>query len=457
MTAYPATEAVVRYALSAEAVPSAADRARLTSLVLDFLGVAVAGTADDAARVRALTDAVARPDGPATIVGTGAKAAAADAASVNAFSAHLMEFDDSTLNPVGHPSVTVLPAVLAVAEQVQASGRDLLTAYAVGLEVHARLGQAMPSPWSSSDPFLPIGTIGTIGAAVAAGRLLGLDAARMAHAIGLAAQSAGQLGIGNGSHAKPLAPANAAASAVRAAQLAAAGFTGPAAAIERPGGFADVFLRADSGRLAEALTRLGGQTHLSQVGVAVKRYPSCYGCHFSVDGLRQVMAAHAVVGPRVRGLRLTYPADAAFLDDPTPDTVERARFSMQFGLAVTLLDGFPQPRHFTAEFVAGSRARAALARVSAAVRVDDVPPPARWRHEVAVETVDGDTFVGSVARPHGHPKDPLDPREIVEKFAANVAYAGLDGAQRLADAVGALDRLDDVRALLRPLAVTRVP
>lgn len=452
MTPFPATETVAAYAAGTDHVLSTADSTALRSLVLDYLGVAVAGAVADEQSVRTLRGLVARADGRATVIAGPATAAAADAALVNAFTAHLMEFDDSTLNPVGHPSVTILPAVLAVGEEVHASGAELLTAYSVGLEVHARLGQAMGSPWSSGDPFLPIGTIGTIGAAVAAGRLLGLDAPRMANAIGLAAASAGQLTVGNGSHAKPYAPAQSAASAVRAAQLAAAGFTGPETVVERPGGFADTFLRATDDTLAAALSRLGGPTHLSEVGVAIKRYPSCYGCHFSVDGLRQVMAAHDLDGTAIRGVHLTYPADSAFLDDPRPDTVERARFSLQFNLAVTLLDQYPKPEHFEPAALTDPRVLTALNRITSDVHGPDVPTPDCWRHTVAVTTASGETLVGAVPRPHGHPRDPLTPAEVRAKFTANLAYAGRgDVAETVAELVARLDGLADVGELTAAL------
>jgi 2-methylcitrate dehydratase PrpD len=396
---------------------------------------------------------VARENGTATIFGTGARASVTDAAWVNGYSAHATEFDDATLSPVGHPSATILPALFAIAEELDSTGSDLLAAYSVGLEVHARLGQAMASPWSSHDPFLPIGTIGVVAAAVAGSRLLGLDEERTRHAIGLAARSSSQLTISNASHAKPLAAADGSASGARAALLASKGFTGPQTAIEQAGGFGEVFLRADETSLRRELSKLGGPTHLMEVGVAIKRYPSCYACHFSVDGLRTILEAHDLQPEDVRSISLTYSTDAEFVNDPKPSTTEAARFSMQYGLAVTLLDGFPQHRHFTEEHLTRPGVVAILTRIEASAHSASTPTPDRWRHVVELEQVDGRILRGLVPRPHGHPRDPLTTEEVVDKFRDNLEVAGLADAGRLVTELLALDGVTGVRSLLRLLGV----
>lgn len=438
MTAFPATEAIVdfvhAYDRAAES-PAAVERAKL--LVLDLVGVAIAGAyTEDAA---ALAEIVGQVDGGATLMGSELRAGPRDAALVNGFAGHLLEFDDATLNPVGHPSVIILPAVLALAEVRGLGGDQLLTAYLVGLEVHSRLGLAKAGNWSHLDQWLPLGHIGLMGAAAAAARLMGLSPEATAHCLGFAANTACQLNVSNGTSAKSLGAGHSARLAVEAAELAEAGLTSAARVIERPGGFAETFLGADAAALEAALSPLGGPSHLEEVGLAIKRYPSCYGSHWSVDALRDLLEEHDLAGDEIARVELAYPPDAAFLDDPEPSTVDAARFSLQYGLAMCLLDGHPTLESFEPARLDDPRTAAALTRVRARTHPPETEPPLAWTHVVTVTTVAGDRFTGSVRRPRGHPRDPATPGEVLEKFLLNARPIG-DQAGRVAALVQDLER-----------------
>jgi 2-methylcitrate dehydratase PrpD len=428
--------------------PAVVAMARL--LVLDCLGVTFAGARDPESGTSRLASAVRRPDG-CSIVGSTVTAAAQDAAFVNGYSAHLLEFDDATLNPIGHPSATILPALLAVGETRRASGADLLAAYLVALEVHARLGQARPAHWSADDPWLPIGTIGLLATVAGAARLAGSDRSVTGHAIGLATHLCGQLSVGNGSAAKPLGAGHAARCAVQAVQWAAAGFPGPADPIGRPGGFAEVFLGADRTALRSSLDRLGGPAHLGETGVAVKRYPNCYGSHWSVDALRDLLADNGLRADDVREVELVYPDGAAFLDVPAPRTPEQARFSLQYGLAACLVRGYPRRAGFTAAAVADPLVRRALDRITARPHAPGTPEPDRWAHVVTVSTLDGTRYRHSVRRPRGHPRNPLTEAEIIAKFEDNTAELAPDRRAAVIDAVADLAARPDLTGLLTPL------
>jgi 2-methylcitrate dehydratase PrpD len=447
-----ATAAIAGYAAGFDIereTPTAVERAK--SLILDLLGVAYAGAVSEDGTVGRIAALVERPDGPATIAGTGARASAADAALVNGYAAHLLEFDDSTLNPVGHPSTTILPAVLALAEARGCGGRDVLAAYMAGLEVHSRLGQAKAGNWSYTDPWLPIGTIGVVGAAAATARLLGLDPQQAVHCVGLGAHLACQLNVSNGSLAKPLGAGHSARCAVQSAELAEVGVTAAPDAIEAPGGFAATFLAAGPEQLEVALRRLGTPSHLDEVGVAVKRYPSCYGSHWSIDALRELLDRHALEPADVRSVELVYPQDAAFLDRPEPATAEEARFSLQYGLAACLLDGYPRLESFREDRIASPAAKAALGKVGARPHAEATPEPERWSHRVTVTTASGAVHQHAVKRPRGHPRNPLTADDVREKFLVNVAPLGVQGATRLLEDVERIEELDDVRGLAAAL------
>jgi 2-methylcitrate dehydratase PrpD len=451
MTTWSATDAIVDYALGYRLEDE--DRqvaATAKMLVLDYLGVgfAAALTGDDGL-VR-LAELVHVDDGPATLVGLGRRASTADAALVNGYAAHLMEYDDSTLRPIGHPSVTILPALVSLAEARGISGAATLAAYLVGVEVHARLGEAQQVGWTADSQWLPIGTIGLVAAAAAAGRLIGLTREALTHAIGLAVHLSSGLSIGNGSSAKPFGAGYAARAAVTAAQLAELGFSGPQASIERSGGFAEVFLGATPETLRASLTRLGGRPHLAETGVAIKRYPSCYGTHWSVDALRSLLEEAGAT--EVRSVELVYPSTAGFLDDPSPRTVEQARFSLQYGLALCLVNGYPRVADFQPGVIGGPAVQHALGRVSATVHPADTPAPERWRHRVTVTSADGTRRTRTVSHPRGHPRNPMSESEIREKFVANVASLGTTRAAQVATWVEQLEGRADINEIIRAMA-----
>lgn len=431
--------------------PAVVAAARL--LVLDCLGVTFVGARDPESGAPRLASLTARPDG-CSIIGSTVTAAPQDAAFVNGYSAHLLEFDDSTLNPIGHPSATILPALLAVGEAHGGGGADLLTAYLVALEVHARLGQARPAHWSADDPWLPIGTMGLLATVAGAARLAGLDRSATGHAIGLATHLCGQLSVGNGSAAKPLGAGHAARCAVQAVQWAKAGFPGPADPIGRPGGFADVFLGADRGALLSSLDRLGGPAHLGQTGIAIKRYPNCYGTHWSVDALRDLLADNRLRADDVREVELAYPDGAAFLDAPAPVTPEEARFSLQYGLAACLVHGYPRRSSFTAAAVVDPLVQRALGRITARPHAQGTPEPDRWAHVVTVRTLDGARYDHSVRRPRGHPRNPLTEAEIIAKFEDNTAELAPNRRAAVINAVTCLAAQPDLTGLLGPLRLT---
>jgi 2-methylcitrate dehydratase PrpD len=446
-----ATDAVIDYAVGyrlADEDPAVVAMAK--TLLLDCLGVAYAAARGGG--VGRLASLVARPGPGMTLIGLPEVAAAADAAFVNGYAAHLAEFDDSTLRPVGHPSATILPALLALAEDAGSGGGEFLAAYLVALEVHARLGLAQPAHWTAADTWLPIGTIGLLAATVGAVRLAGLDRAAAGAAVGIAAHLSGQLSLAGGSSAKPLGAGHSARTAVQAVQFAECGLTGPARAIEAPGGFAAVFLRvppADQAALAAALDRLGVPAYLGEAGIALKRYPSCYGAHWSVDALREIVAASGLRGPEVAAVDLVYPQASGFLDDPAPTTVEAARFSFQYNLASCLVDGYPRLESFTEAALAEPSRREALARVRARPHGPGVPAPECWEHRVTVTTRDGRELSGSVRHPHGHPRDPLTGAEAEEKFLANTAPMGRAGARAAVGLVRSIETLPNVAELAR--------
>jgi 2-methylcitrate dehydratase PrpD len=425
---------------------------RAKSLILDTLAVAVAATGSAVTPVLHGLIAGAFSPGGSTVIGWKNTVGAGQAAFANAAMAHALEYDDSTLAPIGHPSCVIVPSALALAEQERSSGADFLAAYLAGLEVHSRLGQGEAGGWRSEGYWLPIGHVSLIGAAAACARLLGLDLPRIANALGLATQFCGCLSVSGGTMAKPLGAGAAARSGLEAAVLAAAEATGPASIIERPAGFADIYLGSGHD-LVTPLSRLGSPLHLDEVGVAIKRYPSVYATHWGIDALLLLLSEHALAADNVETIVLTHPQAAAFCDNPSPRDETAARFSHEYNLAVALLDGVPSPHSYRGERLASPELQSVLERVTAGPHPPGTPSPQNREYLVTVRTRSGQTWSKSVLRPLGHPKNPMTPSDLEEKF-----WRCVDGvlpeahALALLDSVRHLEELKNLKGLAAVLS-----
>jgi 2-methylcitrate dehydratase PrpD len=386
------------------------------ALLRDYVGVAVAGLSGPVARAARLMEP--GRSGPSTAYGTGIRASAHDAAMFNGMLAHSLEFDDSTLRPIGHPSCTILPTILALAEREGSTGRELIEAYVVGLEVHSRLGQAQSGNWESEGTWLPIGSIGQVGAAAAAARLLDLREDEIENCLGLAGHLAGQLSISIGTAAKAVGAGIAASIAVQAVDLARLGVQGPRRVIERARGMADTFFGQGGHRLDEALVDLGRPHHLLQHGIAIKKYPAVFACQWPNDALRGLLRKHLLSGDDILRIELLRPVAGAFCDCPKPASIEEARSSFEYNLAVIALTGNAGLDGFTEERLRDPVQVAMQQRIT----VTDHPPGTElrhtWRYLVRVHTRAGDSVENWVKYPTGHPKLPLNAEEVREKLVA---------------------------------------
>jgi 2-methylcitrate dehydratase PrpD len=421
--------------------------ARAKDLLVDVIAVAIAAVSSDVAGVAATRGPATDHGGPVTVLGQGGTHDPGCGAFVNASLAHALEFDDSTLAPVGHPSCVIVPALFALAEAEGRSGADLLSGYLAGLEVHSRLGQAQAGTWSSEGFWLPIGHVSVMGAAAGCARMLGLDGARTSHALGLATQFAGGITAASSTMAKPLGAGASARAGLEAALLARAGATGPSEVIERSNGFADVFLGVGHD-LDGALSSLGSPHHLEEVGVAVKRYPSAYATHWGVDALLLLMDEHGLGPSDIERITLEHPEAAAFCDDPAPATSEQARFSHQFNLAIAAVEGTPGPDSYGQDRLIRRDVTTMLDRIACRSHPPYLEPPMSWQYLVTVETAKGQSLSRSVPRPLGHPRNPMDSEELESKFYRCVAgHLSIGPAELLLEVLRHVEGEPDMRRI----------
>jgi 2-methylcitrate dehydratase PrpD len=308
-------------------------RALARQCILDTLGVALAGAHDDLVRILAaeLEDQGGKP--AAGVIGSKLRLPALSAALLNGTMAHALDYDDVNLAMPGHPSVAVLPAVLALAEERGASGEALLTAFVAGYETACRIGLLVGPGHYNTLGFHATGTIGTFGAAAACAHLMGLSEAQTVHALGIAATQAAGLKSMFGTMCKPLHAGRAAYNGLLAARLAARGFTARPDSLECAQGFAATH-SADFHPEAALATPEGGW-HIRHN--LFKYHAACYLTHAGIETARKLRLDHAIAPDRVAAITLrvdeTVDRVCNILE---PTTGLEAKFSLRLTAAMAL-------------------------------------------------------------------------------------------------------------------------
>jgi 2-methylcitrate dehydratase PrpD len=300
------------------------------------------------------------------ILGSAGPAVTAPAAALaNGALAHAFELDNLTRPGAGvHPGATLLPPALAIAQQQAQGGRALIAAFIAGCEVMVRIGRATGHT-NEQRGFHAPGTTGPFGGAVAGGHLLGLDAASMASALGIAGSLASGLlefaRAGNGGMVKRLHLGRASESGVLAASLAAGGFTAPDTVLEGPFGFLAVFCREWD---VSELTRGLGQ-HWETASIALKRYPCHINAHTAVKALSQLRQEHRFTGGEVAAVTITGSERMAALHNiPEPADLMMAQYSVPFCAALALYRDPRNPESFAEGALDDPEIRALTRRVT---------------------------------------------------------------------------------------------
>lgn len=421
---------------------SADARELVRQCVLDTIGVAIAGADEDVTRI--VRGFCLREGGTpaARLIWEGSRVAVRQAALVNGTAAHALDYDDCNLTMPGHVSAAVLPAVLALADSRRASGQDLITAFAAGYEAGCSVG-AMLAPGHYDRGFHATGTNGTLGAAAACARLLGLDVGGTAHALSIAATMASGLKGLFGTMSKPFHAGRASENGVLAAELAAAGFEARGDGIECRQGFADTHTPTYDPGMARWRPPSGRHLHDN----LFKYHAACYGTHGVIESallLREKLGADV---SRIESLLL----EVAHENDKTcniahPVSSAEARFSMRHTVGMALLG------HDTSAadaYGAGSLSDDRIAHLRSVTSVSFIPEVNIAHSFITATLQDGRTV--RVGYDAGTPaSDLIAQREkLIRKFRALVTpVLGEANVTRLVDAIGNLDSMPDVSELL---------
>lgn len=419
------------------------------SMVLDTLGVTVAGLGSDPATLaRGTTTLRSGGDGP-RLVGTDLSGPADDVAFAGGVASHALDFDDVHHTMGGHPSAPVLSALLPAAERSGASGAAVLEAFVAGCETAVMLANVL-NPGHYERGWHPTAVVGTVGAAAAVGVLLGLDADRLRHAVGVAASGAGGLKANFGTMTKPYHVGNAARTGLEAADLAAEGFTANPDVLEASfGGFCDLFEGDPPHDFADHGTRLGDPWKIRDPPVTFKAYPCCGSTHAAIDGALALRSGHDLDPASIERIEVTeHSRRLDHTDRPNPDGGLDAKFSVQYCVAVALRHGDVWLDHFDPGAVDAEIDRSLVDRVGVrrdAPRFADM----EWGAEVRVRTADGTERTELVPAPRGSAENPLTADELEAKYRRCLApRIDEHDVHRSVSLVRELDAVNDVRTVV---------
>ena len=440
-------------AFSTDRIPAAVT-ARAKHLILDAVGIALASTTYDFAHRAMTAISGLAGSGDSAVIGMPARLPLRDAALVNGILVHGLDFDDTHSGGVIHATASVLPTVLAVGARQRASGREMLAAYVLGVEVAARLGAVAKGAFHQVG-FHPTGLIGAFACTLAAGRLMGLGEKQlvMAQGLTLSAGSGSLEFLEDGAWNKRFHPGWAAVAGITAAALAQQGFVGAKRAYEGRFGLYASHLQNhfDPANLALATAGLGETWELLQV--AVKPYPACHFVHACVDAAVALVHEQKLDPGEIERVQALVPAEVVkTVCEPAankrrPANSYDAQFSIPFTVAAALRRG-----RFTLDELE-DEALGDPAILALADRVNyEIDPattfPRHYTGEVIVTTRGGRTFRHREAVNRGNGERPLSEAAIIEKFHANAARAvSRDRARQVETLLLSLDEAADVRTV----------
>jgi 2-methylcitrate dehydratase PrpD len=388
--------------------------------IADCIGGAIAALHEPQTQIT--LDMVRAEKGQSSIWGAGCTTTARNAALVNGTMAHAHDFDDTNESMRGHPSAPVVPAIFALAPEVEADGKALIVAYLVGVEVEAKLGRAMNMEhydrgWHTTQ------TLGTIGATAAAASLLRLDEAKICNALAIAASLAGGLRANFGTMTKSLHAGLAAQSGVLAARLAEGGLTANPSAIEAFEGFFHLFCGTDHVASDRAVAELGSPFDAVRPGIIYKLYPTCSLTHCTIDIILGGIEAEDIVPADVNQVNcgVGYRCEHT-LPYHRPSTGLEGKFSMEYCLAAALHYGRVGFSEFTDKAVNDAAVQALLPKINVYIHPDLTTPESVFHDFTDIEIIhrSGRRFQTRLAKPRGHPENPLTWDDLGKKFMACV-------------------------------------
>ena len=434
--------------------------------ILDGLGLALAGSrAESGAICRKYVETLGIHDGKATVIGAAQKTSPRFAAFVNGVSIHADDYDDTQLSAAKdrvygllvHPTVATLPPLLALGEhRGGVSGKELMLAYHLGVEVECKIAEAI-SPRHYLDGFHSTGTCGPFGSAAACAKLLGFDLPRTLKTFGLVASQSGGLRENFGTMTKPFQAGHAAESGLASAELVALGWTAAEQILEAERGFFHAF--GGSYDPPAILDRLGKPWTFTSPGISLKPYPSGSLTHPAMSELARLIEANNIQATQVEKVDIGANHNmTTTLLHHQPKTGLEAKFSVEFCLAILLLERKAGLSEFLDKVVQRADVQEMIRKVNFYVDAEaESAGYDKMRSILKIHLKDGRVITGRADFGKGSPANPMTFEEAATKFRGCAEFADWPRGktEKTIAFVNALDSAPDVRALTPLLSAER--
>ena len=431
--------------------------------MLDGIGLAISGSvAKSGELVRQHLSSLGIPTGSATVFGSNIKTAPRFAAFANGVGIHADDYDDTQLavakdrvyGLLTHPTAPALPSAIAKGEALNASGADVFLAYQLGVEVECKISEAI-NPRHYQTGFHSTATCGTFASASAAGKLMGLNKETMLRALSIAGSQSAGLRENFGTMTKPFHAGRSSESGIVAAEFAQIGWTAAPTILEAPRGF---FSAAGGGYDPKAIDGvLGKPWTFASPGVSIKPHPSGSLTHPGMTEMLRLIKEHNIKADQVANVKVgTNHNMPNALIHHRPTNELQAKFSMEFCMAILLLEGRAGLSEFTDEVVMRPDVQAMIQKVDFGV---DPEAEAAGFHKmttiITITLTDGRVIRGSADFGRGSPAMPMSYDEVADKFRENCEFAKFSSqkANQVVEMIRGIEKVSSIRELTTLLAI----
>jgi len=426
--------------------------------ILDYIAVTMAGSQEPSGKI--VSEMVRENQSPpeATVIGQRYKASCALAALANGTAAHVQDYDDCLdfVNAgLAHPTTGTFSGLLTIGEKYHMTGKELLTAYCLGVEAYGKIGLLTSERGVGGGGGESTGVLGVMGATAALSKLLKLDEFKMMMAFGIASTMSCSLIRNFGSMAGHLHGGNAARNGIEAVILAQKGYTATyPGIIEGPGGYYNAFAGKteplSEKAQKERLESLGKPWALVNPGLMFKYYPCAHISHFGAYAGQQLREKHSFDWRQIEEIEFRLPhVLGGKANPPDPQNGVQGRFSLAYCLCRSLIHGGIEFSFFTDEAIKDPDTRNLMKKIKwTVVQQKDLPGPFGYQ-EIVLKMKDGQTYSCKVDHPKGEPQNPQTPEELAGKFKKCGLYAKYEEAtiDRMRDIILDFENLRDVAEL----------
>jgi 2-methylcitrate dehydratase PrpD len=438
--------------------PKALHEAR--TAIIDTVACTLSGIPEECTQILLRTPGVAEAPGPALILGTNRRTSALDAAMINGTASHALDYDDVSGTLGGHHSVPVTAPILALGEQLKASGRKVLAAYVIGVETEVRMARAVNFHHYDKG-WHPTATLGVFGAAAASAHMLGLNVEKTAKALALAASFASGIKANFGTMTKPMHVGQTARNGLFAALIAERGFESNPAALEHKQGWFRVYNGEGTYFPEKIFENWGSPWEIETAENGLKQFPCCGSTHPAITMALRLRKEEGLSAEQIGGIEiLAHRRRLPHTNNPDPRTPLQAKFSIQYATARALVDGAVRIRDFEGEAVMEERVRRMLPLIKTDAH-PDMPDdsPKQFGAEVIVTTKEGKRLSRRIDHLVCRGGDyPMTDEELFEKFedCASRALAH-DQIMPLYERLETLDKVADMTQVMRLLEPRKLP